>query len=163
MADASKSDAGAKPADRKPSFAKWSRAFLAELAATSNVSASARKAGVNTSKAYEARRTNPEFYRAWQDALCEGYDHLEMSLLHRLRTGELKPAAGAKKGVRQFDNATAFRLLAAHRAAAAQGRAIRENEDADAILASIDAKLDRMRERAIAQARSNGSKSADEE
>ena len=137
---------------RSPSFAEWSAEFLAELAATSNVAASARKAGIHPSLAYDARRKDAGFHRAWQVALCEGYDHLEMDLLHRLRMGEIKPATGAKRGVRLYDNATAFRLLAAHRETAAQQRAIRENEDADAILASIDAKLDRMRERAVRQA-----------
>lgn len=140
---------------RTPPFCEWSRIFLSELAATSNVAASSRKAGIRPSTAYDARRSNAEFNRAWQIALCEGYDHLEMDLLHRLRMGEVKPAAGAKRGVRSFDNATAFRLLAAHREAAAQQRAIRENEDAEAILASIDAKLDRMRQRALARAAGN--------
>lgn len=135
-------------APRRPKFAEWSPAFLSELAATSNVRAAARKAGIHTATAYDARRADAEFNRKWQDALCEGYDHLEMELLHRLRSGEVKPAKDMKRGTRHFDNATAFRLLAAHRESAAQHRAVLENEDADAILASIDAKLDRMRERA---------------
>ena len=134
-------------APHKSSMPEWSKAFLCELAATSNVSASARKAGIATSTAYETRRISPEFNRELQRALCEGYDHLEMDLLHRLRAGELKPAPGAKRGVRTFDNAIAFRLLVAHREAAARERAVRDNEDEDAILASIDAKLDRMRQR----------------
>jgi hypothetical protein len=75
-----------------------------------------------------------------------------MALLHRLRAGELKPAAGAKKAVRQFDNATSLRLLTAHREAVARQRAMRDNEDADAILASINVKLERMRERSLAAA-----------
>ncbi len=150
MADPKKSARRAHDiAERRASFSEWSTTFLSELAATSNVSASARKAGIHPSTAYDARRTNPEFSRKWQAALCEGYDHLEMDLLHRLRMGEVKPAKDAKRGVRSYDNATAFRLLAAHRESAAQQRAIRENEDVDAILASIDAKLDRMRERAL--------------
>ena len=137
-------------APSQPSLPKWSKTFLSELAATSNVSASARMAGVATSTAYDTRRNNAEFSRKWQQALCEGYDHLEMDLLHRLRNGEIKPANGAKRGVRIYDNAIAFRLLAAHREAAARQRAIRDNEDEEAILASIDAKLDLMRERWLA-------------
>jgi hypothetical protein len=133
----------------KPSFAKWSKAFLSELAATSNVTASARKAGISTTHAYDTRRNNPEFNREWQRALCEGYDHLEMEMLQRLRAGEVKPASGAKRGVRGFDNATAFRLLAAHRDSAARHRAIRSNEDAEAIALSINAKLERMRQRML--------------
>lgn len=140
-------------APRRASMPKWSQPFLSELAATSNVSASARKAGISTSTAYETRRNNAEFNRAWHKALCEGYDHLEMELLHRLRTGEVKPASGAKRGVRTFDNATAFRLLTVHRETVARQRAVRDNEDTESILASINAKLDRMRERRLAAAR----------
>jgi len=134
----------------RPRFAKWSKAFLSELAATSNVSAAARRAGISTTAAYEARRHDPEFYREWHRALCEGYDHLEMELLHRLRTGEVKPAGGTKRGVRSFDNATAYRLLVVHREAVAKQRAIRSNEDAEAIVLSINAKLERMRQRMLA-------------
>jgi len=144
-----KAKTGQQAAKRKTSFARWSRIFLSELATTSNVSAAARKAGIHVSTAYEARRTKPEFNRSWQEALCEGYDHLEMELLHRLRSGEVKPASGAKRGVRSFDNATAFRLLAAHRETAARQRAIRSNQDRAEILLSIDAKLDLMRERRL--------------
>lgn len=147
MADKPKSrrTAAARPV-RKP-FARWSKDFLAELAATSNVSAAARRAGITTTLAYDQRRCDPEFNRAWQSALCEGYDHLEMELLRRLRDGEIKPAAGAKKGTRTFDNATALRLLAAHRESAARQRAIRSNEDSEAIIQSINAKLETMRQR----------------
>ncbi|WP_067737937.1 hypothetical protein [Novosphingobium naphthalenivorans] len=128
---------------------QWRKPFLAELAATSNVSAAARKAGTSTSTAYALRRADPEFYREWQEALCEGYDHLEMSLLQRLREGEIKPAPGAKRGTRVFDNATALRLLAAHRETAARQRAIYENRNSEAILAAIDAQIDKMRERSL--------------
>ena len=151
MAETSKSrrTAAAAPA-KKPTFAKWSKLFLGELAATSNVTAAAHKANVNKAAAYDARRVNPEFNRAWQRALCEGYDHLEMELLRRLRDGEIKPAAGAKKGSRTFDNATALRLLAAHRDAAARQRAIHSNEDSEAIIQSINAKLEAIRQRRLA-------------
>lgn len=137
----------------KPRFAAGSPVFLATLADTSNVTAAAKAADINKSTAYEARRTKPEFNRAWQQALCEGYDHLEMELLHRLRTGEVKPASGAKRGVRQFDNAAALRLLAAHRDSAARQRAVRSNEDRAQILIAINAKFDKMRERRIAAAK----------
>ena len=154
MADNKKSGPSARPAGTlRPPFAKWSIKFLSELAATSNVRASAQKDGVHVSTAYDARRQKPEFNRAWQAALCEGYDHLEMELLYRLRNGEIKPPKDARRGARTFDNATAFRQLVAHRESAAQHRAIRENEDAGAILASIDSKLDRMRECALKTAK----------
>ncbi len=131
-------------------FKIWSKPFLAELAASSNVTAAARKAGISTSAAYDARRIKAEFNRAWQRALCEGYDNLEMELLRRLRDGEVKPASGAKRGVRAFDNATTFRLLGAHREAAGRQRAVRTNEDAEAIILQINAKLEKMRQRQLA-------------
>lgn len=112
--------------------------FLAALAESSNISAAARKAKVPTSTTYKLRREDAGFRSAWFDALCKGYDNLEMSLLDRLRIGELE---GTKaKARRKFDNATAFRLLAAYREAVSQQKAIREDEDA--MLASINTKLD---------------------
>jgi len=151
MADKSSSGfAVRKAATRKPSRSVWQKKFIEELANTSNVSAAARAAGVCTSTAYETRRSDAEFNRNWQVALCEGYDNLEMDLLHRLRSGEIKPASGAKKGVRIFDNAVAMRLLFAHREAVGRQRAMRSEEDADAIIVSINAKLSLMRQRWLA-------------
>lgn len=144
---------------RKPSMAFWSEIFLAELAATSNVSAAARKAGISTGIAYEARRTDAEFNRKWQQAVCEGYDLLEMELLHRLRSGEAKPPSGAKRGGRSFDNAAAVRQLALHRESAMRQRAMRDHEDTEEIIIAINAKLGKMRERRIAAAdRANGTR-----
>lgn len=136
-------------APRPPSLPKWGRTFLSELAVTSNVSAAARKAKIHTSAAYDMRRANPEFARKWQEALCEGYDHLELELLHRLRTGEVKPASGARRGVRSFDNGTAFRLLTVHREAVSKQRAINSTRDAAAIIVSINTKLETMRQRRL--------------
>ncbi|MFS0848542.1 hypothetical protein AB3M93_03595 [Novosphingobium panipatense] len=128
----------------------WRRIFLAELAATSNVAASARTAGISTTRVYEVRRSDPVFYREWQEALCEGYDLLEMNLLHRLREGEIKPAAGAKRGTRVFDNATALRLLVAHRESATRQRAVIENRNSEAIIEAINAKIEKIKQRRLA-------------
>jgi hypothetical protein len=148
-------------ASRRPPPARWARPFLAELAATCNVAAAARKAGVPTTTVYDARRNDATFARKWQAALSEGYDNLELELLHRLRSGELKPPPTRKKAVRTFDNANALRLLAAHREAAAAQRAMRDNDDAEAVLAGLNAKLERMRERALAAKRGEGSADGD--
>ncbi|MCW1383204.1 hypothetical protein OLX02_10255 [Novosphingobium sp. KCTC 2891] len=123
----------------------WRGAFLAELAATSNVSAASTTAGVHPSRPYKVRRAEPDFARAWRGALLEGYEHLEMEVLHRLRFGE------PKDDERKFDNATALRLLGQHRETAARERAMRENEDVALVRASIDAKLARLREKLLAQ------------
>ena len=133
----------------------WRKVFAVALAETSNVSRSCETAGVSASTVYALRRKNPEFARRWMIALCEGYDHLEMDLLSRLRSGE------ARDDGRKYEYGTAFRLLAAHRESAARERAMRDNEDADAILASIDAKLDAMRERAQAISDETGDCGAD--
>ena len=135
---------------RAPVRPKWMKPFLAALANTSNVSAAARKGKVDTSTVYERRRHDGEFARQWQVALSEGYDNLEMDVLYRLRTGELRPATGAKRAVRQFDNATALRLLAAHRESTTRSRAIRDNVSAADIRASIDRKIELIRERVLA-------------
>lgn len=127
----------------------WIGDFLAALADTSNVAAAARKAGIDVSTAYHRRRHDHEFNRRWQIALCEGYDNLEMELLYRLRTGELKPGSGTKKASRSFDNATAFRLLAAHRESAASERARRDHVSAEEIRAAIDRKVDELRRRVM--------------
>ena len=119
----------------------WRVLFLSALADTSNVSAAARRAGIATGTAYGARRADREFARDWRAALCEGYDNLEMELLHRMRSGQ-KPTAKTR-----FDNATAFRLLLAHREEVSRERASREEEDEDAVLASLTAKLEAMRSR----------------
>src|SRR3546814_9230368 len=55
--------------------------FLDELAASSNVAASARAAGVSANAMYRERRRNAAFAKRWLAALCEGYARLEAELL----------------------------------------------------------------------------------
>lgn len=129
--------------DRAPDA--WRTKFLDTLARTSNVSAAARAAKIDVSAVYRARRTDPQFSQEWFGALCEGYDMLELDLLRRLRMGDVEnPKAKIK---RKYDNATSFRLLAAHRDTVGKMRAIIQEADEDDIIASINAKLDMMRER----------------
>jgi hypothetical protein len=153
---------GAKAPPRRRLFTSWSKDFIDHLAVTSNVAAAAREAEIDTAAAYRAKRTNPEFNRQWRQALCEGYDLLEMELLQRLRTG----AAGSAEGKRvatTHDNAIAFRLLVAHRAEAARHRAVRDNQDSEAILLSINAKIEKMRQRRLAASGKQDAPEADEE
>lgn len=157
---AAKARAGEVSARRGPAPPCWVKPFLAALADTSNVAAAARQAKIDTSAAYQRRRNDAEFNRQWQIALCEGYDNLEMELLHRLRTGEVKPAPSAKRAARSFDNATAFRLLAAHRESAARQRAIRDQVSAADIRASIDRKVEELRQRVLAAKAARGAVTA---
>ena len=126
----------------------WRHTFLAVLAETSNVTRSAEAARVSAARAYKMRREDPEFRRAWQAALCEGFDHLEMELLRRLREGDFTAADGSK-----YDFANALRILAAHRGAADGQRAREDDEDENMVFASIRAKIEairRSREEAVA-------------
>lgn len=115
----------------------WRRLFLDHLAETSNVTESAAKAGISTSRAYKVRREEPEFARLWLDALWESYTHLEMEVVRRLRQGDM---ATADKG--KYDFANAVRLLAAQRDTASQAMAQQRNVSAAEVRASIDRKAE---------------------
>lgn len=130
-----------KPAPKR----QWQMKFLAALAETSNVSAAAIAAGIEPSHPYKVKQSDNWFAQAWREALCEGYDNLELELLHRLRFGE------GKDGGAKFDNANALRLLTQHRETVARQRAIRENADIAEVRASIHAKLLDMRDQVLAR------------
>jgi len=124
----------------------WRRLFLDHLAESSNVSASADKAGISASRAYKVRREETEFARQWLVALAEGYLHLEMEVVRRLREGDAKTADDGK-----FDFANAIRLLAAHRDNVARGpSAVRDVSPAE-VRASIDRKIEDIRKRIARQ------------
>ncbi|MEO0871979.1 MAG: hypothetical protein AAFY19_08495 [Pseudomonadota bacterium] len=116
------------------------RRFLESLAESSNVSKSARHAGIHPSRAYRVRREEPAFARQWLAALWEGYMHLEMEVLRRLREGD--NSAGEKE---KYDFANAIRLLNAHRENAARAQAEQRNVNAADIRASIDRKVEAIR------------------
>lgn len=120
----------------------WRTLFLDTLAETSNVSEAARAAGINPSRAYKVRREEPAFRVKWNEALLEGYEHLEMETLHRLRMG-----VDGGRDDRKFDIANALRLLTLHRETVARERAIRGEDDEESVLAELNARLDAMRSR----------------
>lgn len=142
---------GKQPSQSRRRFGapkNWRTTFLATLADTSNISAAACAADISLTWVYKTRREDPEFRRRWFDALCEGYDNLEMELLHRLRTGESRDSDAPK-----YDNATALRQLNQHKETVARTKAQREDETEEQILASINAKIDAMRSREKAVAK----------
>jgi hypothetical protein len=114
----------------------WRMLFLDALAETSNVTASAERAGATTAMAYKARRDEPAFANQWRAALREGYDNLEIELLGHLRDPQSE---------RKMDVAAAVRLLAAHRATVERQRALEEEEDVEVVRASIDRFIDAIR------------------
>ena len=130
-------DEAKSPADRH-----WRSRFIEHLAATSNVSRSAELVGVSPARAYKLRRADPDFARQWGAALAEGYLHLEMEIIRRLRDGDLKTDDGDK-----FDFANAIRVIAAHRDTAARGQSQVRNVSAAEVRASIDRKIEDIRQR----------------
>lgn len=133
----------------------WRDKFLACLAETSNVTASAECAEISLSWVYKTKREDRAFREAWLAALCEGYDHLELELLCRLRHGEARDVPAVK-----YDNATALRLLLAHRNTRAAYEARNEDVTADQIRASLDAKLARLRADVIANRQADARQAA---
>jgi len=135
---------GSTPAGRRTP-ADWKQIFLDTLSCTSNIKAAARAAKVDTGTVYRQRRADPVFAKAWFQALCDGYEILELELLRRLRMGEYESAK--TKGKRKYDNANSLRLLIAHKETVSKMRANEQQLDEEEIIASINAKLDLMRER----------------
>jgi hypothetical protein len=57
--------------------------FLDHLAATANLTASARACGFGTQALYARRRMDPAFQQRWDAALSHGYAHIEALLVQR--------------------------------------------------------------------------------
>jgi len=123
----------------------WRTLFLDYLAESSNVTQSAERAGINPSRAYKVRREDPAFSRAWLAALWEGYTHLEMEILRRLREGDLQTVQKAGTPDK-YDFVNAIRLLNAHRENAVRAHAQERNVSAAEVRASIDRKVEAIRQ-----------------
>jgi hypothetical protein len=92
--------------------------FLDRLAQTANVAVAARSVKKSISGAYQLRRRDPEFARAWEAALAEALDELETVVLERVVNGVEKAIfyGGKQCGtVRQYSDALAMFMLKAHR------------------------------------------------
>jgi len=129
---------------------RWRDRFLEALAESSNVTKSAEAAGVPKGKAYRTRINEPEFARRWMDALYEGYEHLEMEVLRRLRAGDFQTENGDK-----YDFGAVIRLLTMHRENAAKAKAAKRNISATEIRSSIDRKVEEIRLRVMREAKEN--------
>lgn len=97
------------------------RRFLEALADTSNVRHAARKAGINPCTAYYRRDIDAAFAEAWQVALAEGHERLQLEMLHRARFGTRSTTTerdreGVKKEVERIDfrDSVALHLLTRH-------------------------------------------------
>lgn len=130
--------AGAPTGTAPPLVSNWRRTFLICLAETSNIRLASARAGVSPSTAYDLRRRDPDFAAKWADALCDGYDNLEMEMLYRLRSGDLP-------GDPKFNYPVAFRMLFQHREAVTREKARRADVAARSVRASLDRKVAEMR------------------
>lgn len=69
----------------------WKAVFLAALAELPVVVHACKAAGVNRSTAWRAREADPEFARAWDDAMEEGIDRAEQEAFRRAVAGYEEP------------------------------------------------------------------------
>ena len=114
-----------KPCVVRAGPGRWSvaseRAFLDELAMTANVKAAARAAGVSPVAAYDRRRKWPAFAAAWREAKAEGWEHLELLLIHAANaTLDPEPGVAAADGP-AMSVADAMKLWFHHTGPASQG------------------------------------------
>ncbi|WP_299328636.1 hypothetical protein [Parasphingopyxis sp.] len=124
--------------------------FLAHLAMTSNVASAARHAGMCKQTAYRLFDRDAAFARQWCEALTSGYAHLEMEMLARARFGTETPKFHAGNKIAEittYSDATALKLLLAHKDAVVRQRAMQQDVDEDDILERLDAKLAEMKVR----------------
>ena len=137
---------------RKPSPRAWTRAkerqFLVSLADTCNVKWAAKDAGVSPQRAYERRRTNAAFRRAWGEAISEAYARLELILLDRALNGTYKIVRrrdGSEERMLEYNNQVALTLLKMHRQTALEADDEPPPEDVEELRERIENKLERIR------------------
>lgn len=132
--------------------AAWTKgkrdAFLAELAATANVRASARAVGMSEGCVYRLRLRSTEFRRDWEAALREGYARLELVMLERAINGTDAEAGKAAGKMADYSDRLGLALLAAHRATVRGEETPKaEKTDKGAARRRIEAKLAEMNRR----------------
>lgn len=131
------------------------RVFLEHLAATANVSASARKAGIPASRAYQLRRKNEGFRGEWAEALAEGFARLEMDLLAEALTNANGNIKDSTLKARAQKHRLALALLAAHRASVkgansgGEAGAIAPGSSADEMREELATRIEKMRSRMV--------------
>lgn len=101
---------------------KWNKAakekFLKKLSKTGNVSEAARSVDASRQGAYQLRARDPAFAEAWDSALEEAADLLELVAFNRAVEGEVTPVYFQGKcvgEVRKYSNTLLMTLLSAIR------------------------------------------------
>lgn len=72
-----------KPKQERRQRGEWVPVFLAALGKTANVRASCKMAGIDRVTAYNLRDKDPEFAKAWKDALEDAIELLEEAVRNR--------------------------------------------------------------------------------
>lgn len=114
-----------KPCVVRAGPGRWSvageRRFLGALAMTANVRAAAQAAGVSAVSAYNRRKQWPAFAAAWREAKAEGWERLELLLIHAATaTLDPEPEVAVAEGP-QMSVGEAMRLWFHHTGPASQG------------------------------------------
>ncbi len=130
--------------------AKKQAVFLAELAATCNVTLAAERAKVALGTVYKHRQANAAFRARWAEALKQAYHNLELMMLDRSMNGTVKTvtkADGSVDRTHEFPNAIALTLLRLHRDAVAETEAADAvgEDDAEELRAKIMRRIQRLR------------------
>lgn len=99
---------------------KRRREFVAALRESANVRSAAAAAGIDRQTAYNWRKELPDFARAWDDAIEDAIDTLEVEAIRRARDGVTKPVYQQKEhvgDVQEYSDTLMVVLLKAHRPA----------------------------------------------
>lgn len=122
---------------KAPPANRWSaervQTFLDALAETCNVKEAERAAGMGERSSYQRRKRDPEFHAAWEAAVAEGYEKLQLVAMERAMNGERRPVRSkTDQSVIDYEihysDRLILTLLAAHRQTALRVRAGADRE-----------------------------------
>lgn len=108
--------------------------FLDALSRTGNITKSAADAEVDRRTVYHHRESDPEFAAAWDDALAQATDRLELEARRRAEEGVPEPVfyQGVEVGtVRKYSDTLMIQLLKAHHPSHRETRRIQLGGDPD--------------------------------
>jgi hypothetical protein len=110
--------AGQKRTVQRAQENTWDKAFLTSLRRLGNVTVACEAARISRSAVYERRKNDEAFSDAWDEALEEASDRLELEARRRAERGTLKPIyqKGKRVGyVREYSDTLMSLLLKGNR------------------------------------------------
>lgn len=126
------------------------RKFLHALAKTGCVRDACAKAGISSTSAYRHRQRDPEFERAWEQALTDARPVLEAAAFERAVEGVDEPIVSGGKIVayrKRYSDALLLMLLKRADQAAVVMRGMSQREHADKVLEELKARLNHIHKR----------------